>query len=70
VLAIRNGLEPRPDHYERIYWDFVAAGRPPRSGTRAVPLQQLMREYHREKARIMQPIDEFLVMVDRPPPRR
>ncbi len=24
VLAIRGGTKPRPDNYERIYWDFVA----------------------------------------------
>ena len=24
ILAIRNGEAPRPRHYERIYWDFVA----------------------------------------------
>ena len=26
ILDIRNGKKPRPEHYERIYWDFVAAG--------------------------------------------
>ncbi|NRR32913.1 HAMP domain-containing protein [Oxalobacteraceae bacterium] len=26
ILDIRNGKKPRPQHYERIYWDFVAAG--------------------------------------------
>ncbi len=26
ILSIRNGQSPRPEHYERIYWDFVAAG--------------------------------------------
>ncbi|MBB3214271.1 methyl-accepting chemotaxis protein [Herbaspirillum sp. Sphag1AN] len=26
ILDIRNGKRPRPQHYERIYWDFVAAG--------------------------------------------
>lgn len=31
VLAIRNGDAPVPEHYERVYWDFlVATGRPPR----------------------------------------
>ncbi|MBL0592765.1 methyl-accepting chemotaxis protein [Aeromonas veronii] len=25
ILAIRNGEQPRPDGYNRIYWDFVAA---------------------------------------------
>ena len=45
VLAIRNGLVPRPQDYHRIYWDFVAAGiDEPRPRTRAVPLQTLMRE--------------------------
>lgn len=44
VLAIRNGRQPRPEHYERIYWDFVADGRTPRPATRAVALQQLMEE--------------------------
>ncbi|MFL6636781.1 MAG: methyl-accepting chemotaxis protein [Massilia sp.] len=45
ILAIRNGAKPRPEHYERIYWDLVAGGVavPPSSG-KAVPLQQLMRE--------------------------
>src|SRR5262249_42689470 len=26
ILAIRNGEKPRPQAYNRIYWDFVAAG--------------------------------------------
>ncbi|WP_429092431.1 methyl-accepting chemotaxis protein [Aeromonas veronii] len=31
ILAIRNGDQPRPDGYNRIYWDFVAAnGQNPR----------------------------------------
>ncbi|MBU1620334.1 MAG: methyl-accepting chemotaxis protein [Gammaproteobacteria bacterium] len=30
ILAIRSGEAPRPEHYQRIYWDFYAAeGRPP-----------------------------------------
>ncbi|MCS0583126.1 methyl-accepting chemotaxis protein [Massilia pinisoli] len=45
ILAIRNGSKPRPDHYERIYWDLVAGGVPvPPSSGGAVPLQQLMRQ--------------------------
>lgn len=28
ILDIRNGVRPRPPHYERIYWDFVIAGNP------------------------------------------
>ena len=43
VLAIRNGREPRPAHYERIYWDLVAAtGRAPRPAGKPIPLQGLM----------------------------
>ncbi|MEO9386092.1 methyl-accepting chemotaxis protein [Chromobacterium phragmitis] len=43
VLAIRNGQLPRPLHYNRIYWDFMAAdGRKPQPDGPAVPLQQLM----------------------------
>jgi signal transduction histidine kinase/CheY-like chemotaxis protein len=126
VLAIRNGQKARPEHYERIHWDFVTAGQPTNPGTRKVSLQELMREsgftseefsklreaqnnsdalvkteeialhamkglyddgtgaftrrgpvdqalairlmhdaaYHREKARIMRPIDEVMAMVD------
>ena len=45
VLAIRNGERPRPDHYERIYWDFVAStGKKPRPDTNAVPLRTLMKQ--------------------------
>ena len=45
VLAIRNGQKRRPEFYHRIYWDFVAdQGDLARSDTRAVPLQQLMKE--------------------------
>jgi methyl-accepting chemotaxis protein len=45
ILAIRNGAKPRPEHYERIYWDLVAGGVavPPSSG-QTVPLQDLMRK--------------------------
>jgi PAS domain S-box-containing protein len=45
VIAIRNGEKPTPEHYERIYWDYLAAGRPfPRGYTPAVPLLTLMRQ--------------------------
>ncbi|WP_338758920.1 methyl-accepting chemotaxis protein [Massilia sp. METH4] len=127
ILDIRNGSKPRPEHYERIYWDFVAGGMPvPPSSGQSVPLQQLMKEagfteqelaklkeaqansdglvkteviamnavkglfddgkggftrqgepdmemarrimhdttYHQNKARIMQPVNEFLAMLD------
>ena len=44
VLAIRNGEAPRPAHYERIYWDFLAASdsKPRPDGARA-SLQSLMK---------------------------
>lgn len=43
VLEIRNGKRPRPQDYNRIYWDFVAAdGKPPRPDGQAVSLQDLM----------------------------
>ncbi|PHV18775.1 methyl-accepting chemotaxis protein [Janthinobacterium sp. BJB303] len=127
ILDIRNGKKPRPAHYERIYWDFVAAGVPvPASTGPAVPLAELMRKagfseqefaklreaqansdglvkteviamnavkgrfddgsgnftrtgppdlemaraimhdaaYHSNKARIMQPVNEFLTLLD------
>ncbi|MDQ3622217.1 MAG: ATP-binding protein, partial [Verrucomicrobiota bacterium] len=45
VLAVRNGEQPRPEHYDGGYWDSLAAtGKPPRGSTRAVPLHTLMRE--------------------------
>lgn len=45
ILDIRSGKKPRPEHYERIYWDFVAAGidKPQPDGATA-PLQALMKE--------------------------
>jgi methyl-accepting chemotaxis protein len=44
VLAIRNGTKPRPTDYNRIYWDFVAAGNAkPRPDGMAVPLTDLMK---------------------------
>jgi methyl-accepting chemotaxis protein len=44
ILDIRNGKAPRPQHYERIYWDFVAAGdaRPSPDGD-TVALSELMK---------------------------
>ncbi|MYN07696.1 methyl-accepting chemotaxis protein [Pseudoduganella aquatica] len=45
ILEIRNGARPRPKDYERIYWDFVAAGQPkPGGDTAAVPLLELMKK--------------------------
>ncbi len=43
VLDIRNGKKPRPQEYNRIYWDFLAAkpDKPRPDGT-TTPLQGLM----------------------------
>jgi methyl-accepting chemotaxis protein len=128
VLAIRNGEKARPEQYQRIYWDFMAAdGRKPRPDGETVSLQKLMErvgfspeefsklkqaqnnsnelikletiamnavkgkfedsdgkftktgepdlelarklvhspDYHSYKAKIMAPIDEFFVLLDR-----
>ncbi len=44
VLDIRNGKMPRPEAYQRIYWDFLAADpAKPRPDGAAVPLQELMK---------------------------
>ncbi|MBJ7308873.1 HAMP domain-containing protein [Rugamonas sp. CCM 8940] len=45
ILDIRNGKKPRPLHYERIYWDFVAAGvdQPTADGA-TVALADLMKD--------------------------
>ena len=45
ILAIRNGEKERPADYHRIYWDFVAAGRPASGGSGVTkPLKDLMKE--------------------------
>ena len=128
ILDIRNGKKPRPEHYERIYWDFVAAGesKPTPDSKDSTPLLTLMKQagftekelgklaeaqansdglvrtetiamnavkglyddgsgnfskkgepnlemarrimhdadYHRNKAKIMKPVNEFLAMLD------
>ncbi|MBA5604271.1 response regulator [Duganella sp. FT3S] len=47
VIEIRDGKRPRPQNYERIYWDFVSAdGRAPSPDGIAVPLRQLLRDAH------------------------
>ncbi len=45
VLAIRDGVKPRPLHYERIYWDFLSVenGKPPYPLGKAVSLVKLMK---------------------------
>lgn len=127
VLDIRNGVKPRPNSYENIYWDFRAADIAPNKGAgAAVALSDLMKragfsaaelgkldeaaalsnalvktevvameivkrhleatangaapeggdelasaramvhdaQYHANKAKIMQPVDDFLVLLD------
>lgn len=45
VLGIRNGTVPRPESYDRIYWDFlVASGIKPRPDGEAKSLHNLMKE--------------------------
>ncbi len=44
ILDIRNGKKPRPQNYERIYWDFVAADMPvAASSGQTVALSSLMK---------------------------
>jgi methyl-accepting chemotaxis protein len=45
ILDIRNGKKPRPQHYERIYWDFVAGGiSKPSPDGETIALQELMKK--------------------------
>jgi two-component system sensor histidine kinase/response regulator len=45
VIAIRNGTMPRPENYERIYWDLVIdLGHSPRPATAPVSLLNLMQQ--------------------------
>ena len=45
VIDIRNGSKPRPRDYEKIYWDFRAAGQDNGRGMdRAVALKELMQQ--------------------------
>lgn len=46
ILDIRNGKKPRPQNYNRIYWDFVAVGgQAPRPDSgETIPLLDLMRQ--------------------------
>ncbi|MBA5607740.1 HAMP domain-containing protein [Duganella sp. FT3S] len=44
ILAIREGSKPRPNEYEKIYWDFRAADIDPGKGTgTAISLNELMK---------------------------
>lgn len=43
VLDIRNGILPRPLHYNRVYWDFIFADKKkPRDDGKATSLRSLM----------------------------
>ncbi|HVK96140.1 MAG TPA: methyl-accepting chemotaxis protein [Noviherbaspirillum sp.] len=45
ILDIRNGKKARPLHYERIYWDFVAAGNnKPSPDGETIALSDLMKQ--------------------------
>jgi methyl-accepting chemotaxis protein len=45
ILDIRNGKKPRPNQYEKIYWDFRAADIEPGKGTGAgIALSELMKQ--------------------------
>jgi hypothetical protein len=45
VLAIRNGEKPRPEKYERIYWDFVINyGQKPRKDAKKISLNEMMKQ--------------------------
>ena len=45
ILSIRNGEKPRPEKYERIYWDFIAGNIDPERKTEvAISLQKMMEE--------------------------
>ncbi len=45
ILDIRNGKKPRPLNYERIYWDFIAAGdSKPRPDGETIALTDLMKK--------------------------
>lgn len=46
ITEIRDGRRPRPEHYERIYWELLdAEGRPPRADSPViVPLGELMQQ--------------------------
>jgi methyl-accepting chemotaxis protein len=44
ILDIRNGKQARPKQYEKVYWDFRAAGMDPGRGSgETVALQELMK---------------------------
>lgn len=45
ILAIRNGEKERPENYNRIYWDLIAAGLPVSAGSgQKIALRTLMEQ--------------------------
>ena len=45
ILDIRNGKKPRPENYNRIYWDFyTVSGKKPRPDKNTIPLIDIMKE--------------------------
>lgn len=45
ILDIRNGKKPRPQSYERIYWDFISNdGKKTRPDGNTIVLQDLMKQ--------------------------
>jgi hypothetical protein len=46
ILDIRDGTQPRPEAYSRVYWDLVLAGgsAPRPESNQAIPLLELMRQ--------------------------
>lgn len=43
ILDIRNGVVPRPQNYNQIYWDFILGGAPPsRTSGPTISLRELM----------------------------
>lgn len=59
ILAIRNGEKARPEHYNRIYWDFMTVDppQPPSMDGEEVALEELMK-----KAGFTE--EEFLLLAD------
>ena len=44
ILDIRNGKKPRPEEYQRVYWDFYTVDmKKPRPDTETISLEQLMK---------------------------
>ena len=63
ILDIRNGSKPRPNQYEKIYWDFRAADIDPGKGTSAaIELKEKEKEIilHGDAEFQLQQIDDVL----------